>query len=395
MSISTCIEDIFIDFIDHNSLWSSVIEDKDMKILDSFYITVSRGNLLTKLQGELMLRLLRKYRHLVRNHNLVHDAGLDSPRWKNEFRIIDTSTSARIEKNADGAVELILKFPYQLKDKFDKTFSPSGNRKHRWDPERAANVMSIYDINVVVMHEFLLENRFNIDDSFIEVLAQVEEIWNDESAVTPFSTVIDGRVVLKNAGEDADKFWQENQKFSLAHDLLLSHSMGYKLKLDRPIDGIFEKIAATENNTFWSSELSKFFSIHNAANGVSVIMLDREPNVIKWLEEFVENSDLAGIPRNNIKVCFRDGKNEGTKVNDWIKEHGVGGNVDQGKIFIFRHKPAKWLFTNKIPVKLIATNSLFPMTNTVAQKWIESSPCVLYISDIKATQIKGKNIVEL
>jgi hypothetical protein len=171
--------------------------------------------------------------------------------------------------------------------------------------------------------------------------------------------------------------------------------MGYQLTLDRPANGIFEKIAETKNNAFWAKDITTFFKLHTAANGVSVVMLDREPNAVDWLENFVENADLAGIPRNDIKVCFRDGKNEGTKVNDWIKAHRVGGNVDDGKIFIFRHKPAKWLFTNKIPVKLIATNSLFPMTNMVAQKWIESSPCVLYVSDIKASQIKGKPLVEL
>jgi hypothetical protein len=395
MSTSAFVEDIFIDFIDNEPVWALDIDDKDMKILDSFYITLTRGRQLTKLQGELMLRLMRKYRHLVRDPDPEHDKCLETPRWKNEFRIIDTSTSAKIEKNDEGAIELILRFPYQLKDKFDKAFAPSGQRKHRWDPERAANIMSIYDVNIVAMHEFLLEHQFNIDDSFVEVLAQVEEIWNDESTVLPFSTIEHNTVVLKNVGEDADKFWQENRKFNLEYDMLLAHTMGYQLKLDRPANGIFEKIAETNNNAFWAKDITTFFKIHTAANGVSVIMLDREPNVVNWLENFVEKADQAGIPRSDIKVCFRDGKNEGTEVNDWIKKHGVGGNVDEGKIFIFRHKPAKWLFTNKIPVKLIATNSLFPMTNMVAQKWIESSPCVLYVSDIKASQIKGKPLVEL
>jgi hypothetical protein len=395
MSTSAFVEDIFIDFIDNEPVWALDIDDKDMKILDSFYITLTRGRQLTKLQGELMLRLMRKYRHLVRNPNPEHDKCLETPQWKQEFRIIDTSTSAKVEKNNEGAIELILRFPYQLKDKFDKTFAPLGQRKHRWDPERAANIMSIYDVNIVAMHEFLLEHRFNIDDSFIEVLAQVEEIWNDESAVVPFSAVEHDTVVLKNVGEDADRFWQENRKFNLEYDMLLAHTMGYQLKLDRPANGIFEKIAETNNNAFWAKDITTFFKIHTAAKGVSVIMLDREPNAVDWLENFVEKADQADISRSDIKVCFRDGKNEGTKVNDWIKAHGVGGNVDQGKIFIFRHKPAKWLFTNKISVKLIATNSLFPMTNMVAQKWIEASPCVLYVSDIKATQIKGKPLVEL
>ena len=395
MSISACIEDIFIDFINNEPLWSMSVDHKDITILDSFYITVSRGRQLTKLQGELMLRLMRKYQHLVRNRNPEYDKCLETPRWKNEFRIIDTSTSAKVEKNAEGGFELILKFPYQLKDKFDKTFAPLGQRKYRWDPERTANIMSIYDVNIVAMHEFLLEHRFNIDDSFIEVLAQVEEIWNDESAVLPFSILDNDVVTLKNAGEDADRFWQENRKFSIDYDLLLAHSMGYQLKLERPTNGIFEKIAETKNNAFWAKDTATFFKIHAAANGVSVVIMDREPNAVEWLENFIKNADLAGIPRSDIKVCFRDGKNEGTKVNDWIKATGVGGNVNEGKIFIFRHKPAKWLFTNKIPVKLIATNSLFPMTNMVAQKWIESSPCVLYVNNIKATQIKGKPLVEL
>jgi hypothetical protein len=171
--------------------------------------------------------------------------------------------------------------------------------------------------------------------------------------------------------------------------------MSFRLTSQSTPATVFEKIAAEEHSAFWCRESDTFFQVHRAAGGAAVIILDRSENIIDWLNNFVDAADRNNISREDIKLCFRDDKNEGTKINDWIKANNVGGKVDNGKIFVFRHKPAKWLFTNQIPVTILGTNSLFPMTNLSTQKWIDSHNCVMYIGDIKASQIKGKNIVEL
>jgi hypothetical protein len=53
------------------------------------------------------------------------------------------------------------------------------------------------------------------------------------------------------------------------------------------------------------------------------------------------------------------------------------------------------LFSRDHDVKIILTNSLFPIPSSIAQDWMQSHPCVIHIGDQKASRMRDKNIVEL
>lgn len=392
MSTSFFIEDIFINFA-KAAFSSNDIDYKDSPAIDSFYFALIEDSQPTKLQAEFMLRLLRKYRSVAVGVNPAYNNAIDYPVWKKAFRILDNSKTAKIVAGDDSRLEIRLKFPYAFKNEFDKAF---GHVKSKlWDPELKENKIPLYNVNLVVLYEFLLDRGFEIDNSILDALATIEEVWQNCEAVEPCCMIVDDQVVLKNASEDALNYWNEHKSSRLEQDLLLAHRMSFQLKLDRASNTMAEKIAVEEHSAYWCKDVDKFFQVHQSAGGVAVVILDRSENILDWLTEFIDAADRTGISREDIKLCFRDDKNEGTKINDWIKANNVGGKVDNGKIFVFRHKPAKWLFTNQLPVTIIGTNSLFPMTNLSTQKWIDSHNCVMYIGDIKASQIKGKNIVEL
>jgi hypothetical protein len=124
-------------------------------------------------------------------------------------------------------------------------------------------------------------------------------------------------------------------------------------------------------------------------------VLDRTGNTLAWLDQFVRDVDNAGISRNDIRVCFRESKESDTGVNSWIKSNSVGGKVEDGKILIFEYKPAKWLFKQSEDVKMLVTNNLYPPTNQLTKDWFESHPCVIYLGDIKPSEQRGQQIVEL
>jgi hypothetical protein len=96
-----------------------------------------------------------------------------------------------------------------------------------------------------------------------------------------------------------------------------------------------------------------------------------------------------------IRVCFRLDKDEDHGFNQWVKDSGYGGKVEGGKIFIFQNKPPKWLFSENIDVKIILTNSLYPVPSTTTQTWMDTHTCVCFVGDIKASHVKEKKIVEL
>jgi hypothetical protein len=157
-----------------------------------------------------------------------------------------------------------------------------------------------------------------------------------------------------------------------------------------------EKICSIDQNYFWLKSNYDFFEIFSEIDSTSVVILDRNTkDVLSWLKRFVEEADDFGISRNDIKVCFRESCDAQSGLNTWIKENHLGGKVDQGKILIFSHKPAKWLFKNNIDVKIIAVNSFTPVNEPLCQSWLDSHPCVFYIGDIKPTAPRMKKIVDL
>jgi len=158
---------------------------------------------------------------------------------------------------------------------------------------------------------------------------------------------------------------------------------------------MIEKIAASNSTIFWIKNNIEFLNLYNSITGRVCIILDRTSNTLDWLTQFINDADAAGVDRNEIKVCFRDSKEQNTGINEWIKTTGVGGKVESGRLLIFESKPAKWLFKEQNYVTMLVTNNLYPTTNQTTRDWLESHPLVIYLGDIKPSLQRGQTIVEL
>lgn len=391
------IEDLFVEFARHCLYDDFSVDDRDFSTIDSFYSTLMDDREITKLQSDLIIRILQKYKPLLESKNISYKDLLDHPRWKRPFRVLDLSKTVFVDKTPQDNPAIFLRFPYAFKSTFEKDFVYPLHSKaiHRWNPDKKANVVNLYDTNLILLHDFLKKHNFVIDDSFLEVVSQIEEIWQNQEQVSPYCSIEDGIVKLKNAPEDAENFWERTKNGSIEHDLLVAKLMGYPLTSVAAPTTTVEKIASSRSRIFWSKNFNDFFDIFKNISGTAVVMLDRSEGIIEWLSNFVSAADDTLTPRSLIKVCFRDDKNEETKINNWIKENRVGGKIDEGRIFVFRHKPAKWLFNNKISVNMLVTNSLFPMTNITTQKWMDCHPFILHLGSIRASQLKENKIVEL
>jgi hypothetical protein len=359
----------------------------------SFYSVILQGKELTQNQANFILKLLAKYRVLMLKSSFDYQHVLDNPQWKTPFRILDLSKKIFVEKESNGSIWVCVKFPYQLKREFDDEFEDKQHLMSSWDPERKLRQLSVYDANLVQLYEFALKHNFEIDDTFMIALAEVEEIWQNQEEVLPFSSVVANWVVLGNSSTETDDWFKTHSSGLIDNDLLLAKSMGY-LYSSKPRTMI-EKIAASDSNSFWIKNNADFLSLCNSITGRVCIVLDRTSNTLDWLTQFINDADAAGIDRNEIKVCFRDSKEQNTGINEWIKANGVGGKVETGRILIFEFKPAKWLFKEQESVKLLVSNNLYPSTNQLTKDWVGSHPCVIYLGDIKPSEQRGQKIVEL
>jgi hypothetical protein len=393
MLSSDFVEDTFIKFYDLVMLDEVPLQAQDLSAASSFYSVILQGKELTQNQANFILKLLAKYRVLMLKSSFDYQHVLDNPQWKTPFRILDLSKKIFVEKESNGSIWVCVKFPYQLKREFDDEFEDKQHLMSSWDPERKLRQLSVYDANLVQLYEFALKHNFEIDDTFMIALAEVEEIWQNQEEVLPFSSVVANWVVLGNSSTETDDWFKTHSSGLIDNDLLLAKSMGY-LYSSKPRTMI-EKIAASDSNSFWIKNNADFLSLCNSITGRVCIVLDRTSNTLDWLTQFINDADAAGIDRNEIKVCFRDSKEQNTGINEWIKANGVGGKVETGRILIFEFKPAKWLFKEQESVKLLVSNNLYPSTNQLTKDWVGSHPCVIYLGDIKPSEQRGQKIVEL
>ena len=392
-------EDIFSLFTDLVTTGVISVQSQDHAPIISFYTRIFNDDPLTKNQANYVLKILEKYKYVSAAAGLDYQSQLATIQWKQPFRVLDLSKSIYVERSETGQIEICLKFPFQLKNEFDAEIGSGAlsgsllSKSSRWDPEEKVRRLNVYDFNLISLYEFANKHNFEIDESFMSVLADVEEIWQNADDVLPYSTAVNNSVFLNNATTDAEEFWNNKAIDSYHNNLLLAKSMGYRLR--KIPENLVEKIAVSTENSFWAKDKDQFFSIYKKITGRVCVILDRTSNTLQWLQSFVAEADKHSVSREEIKVCFRDSKDNTSGLNEWIKLAGVGGKVESGRILIFESKPAKWLFKDLQDVTILVTNNLYPPTNTMAKEWFQSHPCVIYLGDIRPSEQRGQKIVEL
>jgi len=393
------VEDVFLVFADAVDFGQIHVQGQDLSAIRSFQNSIFNQKHLTEQQSKYILKLLQKYKTISSIAGIDLQSVLDEPAWKNPFRVLDTSKKIYIEENSLGNIEIFVKFPYFLKEVFETEFP---NSKSIWDPVNLVRKIDLKNINIIALHEFASRHHIDISEDFQKLHDDIEEIWNQEENFTPHSKILNGTVVLKNCTDSAEVYFNQHKTQNIEQDLFLAKSMGFCLKTEEKNIGIVEKIASSTDNYFRTENILNIFELYKKLNRPRIVLIiDRTSDISEFVENFVDNADIAEIDRSDIKVCFRMSAEEdkSKKFNSWIKENNLTGPVLDGKIFIFSHKPAKWLFTDSYDTKIIVTNSLFTSTNSISSSWMNSHHCVIFVGEITPTvkhrMAKGKNVVEL
>lgn len=385
------IEEIFIEFYDSVIFHKSLVQNSDRSPLVSFYNILIQGQRVTASQGKFIINLLVKYKNVF--PTIIPD-DVEQCSWEKEFRTIDTSRKVFVEQDEHGKYWVALKFPYPLKNIFEKDILGDGRYyygENLWDKDRRLRLVNLLDYNIIKIYDFVKAHNFEIDETFFDACATVEEIWQNQNSVIPHSTVIDGVVELVNATESAKDYFDKNKTNSTATDLFLAKSMHFCL--NDYSKSVVEKIASSIKNQFWINNFKNFFELTESIEGQVVIILDRSSDIDEWIKKFTSSLDSHNIDRNNVRVCFRTNKTE-QDFNEWVKELGYTGKIDGQKYLICLQKPPKWLFKQENSVKILATNSIFHNANRVTKAWLQSHPCVIYISEIEPS-IKDLEIVNM
>ena len=371
------------------------VQHQDIGPMTSFHTAIIDGKLLTRKQGMFILQLLKKYKGTFTDISI--DPLLSAPVWKNEFRVIDTTKHLFLDEDIDGHTHLNIKFPYSFKDVFAKEFFTDGKDPSRWDPTTLARRVKLSKVNLVYLVEQAQRHGFTIDDTVMDAVAYVEELWSREHDLLPYSIIEDGEVLLVNGNEYADAHWDAHKRGEIAHDVFLAKQMGFLLK-GTVIDTPYKQIASSNETEFWIKKTEDFYGLVDKLNvWPVVIILDRTPEPKDWVRKFVDEFNFTNFKKEDVRVCFRPANNEkgGTEFNEWIKENRLNKPVADGKIFICEVKPQKWMFEKTFKIELLASNSIYPSTNNITAALMSSHPNMIYFDEIKPSAKRNTTIVSL
>lgn len=391
MTNLTYIEDLFvriIDIMDQNLLG---MQYHDQSAARSFYNSISAGKDLTEKQGAYVLKIIYKYRNSVRPFIEV-EPFIENPMWKKPFRVVDRSKRIWVEQEVTQTPLICLQFPYDLKDDFESSFRPSYNNGHYWNAERKIRQINLYKTNIIEIQEWVDKHDFNIDDTFVSCVDQIEEIWQERNTYKPYSIIEDDEVVIKNCSEETEEYFLKHSNGNIVNDLFLAKSMNYPLK--NPNNDIAQKISSNSNNTFWVKSVENFIKLGYEVKGKVVLLLDRASDALSYMQELSEVIDTNKFDRNDFRVCFRTNNKDDPEFNNWVRDNKFGGKIEGAKFLIFQHKPAKWLFKQQNDVIIVATNNLMPSTYGLTRDMLEHHPLVFYVGDIEPSKGR-KEIVEL
>jgi hypothetical protein len=391
MTHLTYIEDLFvrvIDIMDQNLLG---MQYHDQSAARSFYNSITQGKDLTEKQGAYVLKIIHKYRNSVKPYIDV-EPHLEHPLWKKPFRVVDRTKKIWVEQEITKTPLICLKFPYDLKDDFESKFRPHREDGHFWNVERRIRQINLYKANIIQIQEWVEENDFELDDTFISCVDQVEEIWQERNRYEPYSIIKDDEVSLVNCSEEVEEFFIKNSNSNIVNDLFLAKSMNFPLK--NPNNTIAQRISSNRNNTFWVKNVDDFIKLGYEVNGKVVLLLDRTSDALEYMQQLSKVIDCNNFDRNDFRVCFRTNNKENPEFNDWVRDNKFGGKIEGAKFLIFQHKPAKWLFKQENDVIIIATNNLMPSTYGLTRDLLEHHPLVFYVGDIEPSKGR-KEIVEL
>lgn len=391
------IEDVLTEFCQLNSIHGFINNHSEFRTLINFQEIIENNGNLTQNQGYLLLKLLRKYSSTSKSYNFDYESIIETPQWRLPFRVLDLSKKIFLKCEEDNQHFVCLKFPFQLKEAFDLEFSSKDNHSSvsSWDHEEKIRKIPSDAINIIHLYEWANNLNFEFSEDFLNLVNLVENVWSNENKVTPHCQIFENSAVLINSNEDTDAFFEKKASGILEQDLFLAKSMNFPLRLDRKPKSIIEKLCSSKDNIFWIKEIEEFFRLAEKIQGKICVLIDRASERETWLKKFVKISENFPAERQHIKVCFRDDKESKGNFNQWVKDNGLGGGVGDGKYLIFENKPAKWLFRDNVDVKIIVTNNLYINSNAWVNDWMVSHPCVIYLSDVKPTLKRVKNIDNL
>jgi hypothetical protein len=141
----------------------------DVQVLASMSSATQSGRALTDRQAELAVKIIQKYQKQLEKLEISIDP-IRTPQYRHGIRTIDRRRLLYVDND-----KIVLQFPYDNKlinDIRDLSKLSQGNWS--FDNNKRAWSLAITETNVIAANGFAKNNQFELDESFIEYVLEVE-----------------------------------------------------------------------------------------------------------------------------------------------------------------------------------------------------------------------------
>ncbi len=345
----------------------------DVDVLTSMSDATSQGKALTEKQGELLCKILLKYKRQLATKSIDVDP-VEKPVWRVPLRKMDYTQSLSIEND-----KIILKFPYNTKlIESLREFKNASQGRCYFDNDAKVWNIALTEFNINWTHTWAKTNGFQIDP-------EVERLNNIVLAVEAIPHAIE--LVYDTNGLDISncpdslREYVEEKLGGFGHNNLLklvdyAGVLGYTINSDLENALIQEYgprfLTLAKNREVKINPQSKvasddFFSVVEYA-----VKVDRLPVIIF-------EPDLSGKLLQRLK--------EVSSENDILEvKNGKIADVNPGHKFIYTIKPVANL--EKIPLLISSAGMIFGSTKSVM---VQQAEKIVYVAaDVYQSQNSQK-----
>src|SRR6056300_421508 len=169
----------------------------------------------TEKQARLALVILKRYLTKLQAHGMDIKPLLDNPKYEDEFRVISFDKVIEKYTDEDGVDRIELRFPYNkkviqlircLKDNRD---FPAGYSQY----DGEAKKWTFLHTDVTAYYLTLIAARYDfkfMDDSLLQDYEKIKDVIIGHKQTT--ARLIGGEIVLQNAQESLQEYWDNNIK---------------------------------------------------------------------------------------------------------------------------------------------------------------------------------------
>jgi hypothetical protein len=358
----------------------------DEKIVSSFATQILIGSPLTEKQGELSLKILKRYApklSLFFKQDVL--PFIENPTYHLGLRKLNNNRQISIVEHTEWSRAIKVEFPYDeatvaliRSNKKDQTFS-------LWDKEEKAWFFNLCESNILVIREIIREKDFNIDLEFQSLLDQIDKICDNLENHVPMVVVEDGTPKYRNqppqisqlkTSDFLKSFFEARKNGITVYDECLTNFLDSDIV--NPWTRSFLK-TETSSHFVVNSEIVELTELDDLVKYMSpALFVLPGGDEFKKIKSCFSSLTKLGINPEEMSVMFRLPNDTNKIFNDFVKEQGLNNPLsEKTKIVFVSTKIPKTIFKSKIFFNLVV-NLGFHHLHYTMRDYIKNCPNVVY-----------------